>query len=81
MSESAMLSQSQQWQASMAASGDSRGVRGRPQLSDYLYFIVLSLGVAYCLTAYTDFMDGYEKVILCGAVPLLVWMADCDENK
>lgn len=74
MSESAMLSQSQQWQASMAASGDSRGVRGRLQLSDYLYFIVLSLGVAYCLTAYTDFMDGYEKVILCGAVPLLVWM-------
>lgn len=58
----------------MAASGDSRGVRGRLQLSDYLYFIVLSLGVAYCLTAYTDFMDGYEKVILCGAVPLLVWM-------
>lgn len=74
MSESAMLSQSHEWQASMAASGDSRGVRGKLQWSDYLYFIVLSLGVAYCLTAYTDFMDGYEKVILCGAVPLLVWM-------
>ena len=58
----------------MAASGDSRGVRGRPQLSDYLFFILLSLGAAYALYAYSEYMDVYEKGILISAVPLLAWM-------
>lgn len=74
MSESVMLSQSKTWQSTMVASGDSRGVRGRPQLSDYLFFIVLAVGAVYALNAYSEYMDVYEKGILLAAVPMLAWM-------
>src|SRR5690606_41068781 len=74
MSESVMLSQSKTWQSTMVASGDSRGVRGRPQLSDYLFFVVLAVGAVYALNAYSEYMDVYEKGILLATVPMLTWM-------
>lgn len=57
-----------------APSGDARGVRGRPTLSDLVYFILLSGAAWYCLHAYPDSMDYYERIILVCMVPLLAWM-------
>src|SRR5690625_5747147 len=62
------------WDDPMAPSGDRRGVRGRPDWSDLLYFVGLSVAAAYCLYAYHDRMDVYEQGILLGIVPLLAWM-------
>src|SRR5690625_7596318 len=62
------------WDDPMAPSGDRRGVRGRPDWSDLLYFVVLSVAAAYCLYAYHGRMDVYEQGILLGIVPLLAWM-------
>lgn len=55
-------------------SGDDRQLRGRPDWSDVLFFIILSLGTVYALFVYTDAMDIYEKVILVSMVPLVVWL-------
>ncbi|HLR29034.1 MAG TPA: c-type cytochrome biogenesis protein CcsB [Paenalcaligenes sp.] len=62
------------WDDPMAPSGDRRGVRGRPDWSDLLFFVILSVAAAYCLYAYHDRMDVYEQGILVGIVPLLAWM-------
>src|SRR5699024_3166210 len=62
------------WDDPMAPSGDRRGVRGRPDWSDLLFFVILSVAAAYCLYAYHDRMDVYEQGILVGIVPLLTWM-------
>lgn len=74
MAVSLSSSAAEQWHQSIASSGDSRGVRGRPDWTDLLYFVLLAAGAAYALTAYSTSMDGYEKAILCGVVPALVWM-------
>lgn len=57
-----------------APSGDSRGVRGRPTISDVLFFVLLSAAAFYCLKVYPDSMDYYERIILVSMVPLLAWM-------
>ncbi|HCN70550.1 MAG TPA: c-type cytochrome biogenesis protein CcsB [Pusillimonas sp.] len=62
------------WETAMAASGDSRGERGRPDWTDLLFFILLSAGVAYALLAFSSNMDVYEKAILVCAVPATVWL-------
>lgn len=62
------------WEDDMSASGDARGQRGKPDWTDLLYFVLLSLGVVYALKQFPQAMDGYEKVILACAVPVLVWM-------
>lgn len=62
------------WHQIMAASGDSRGVRGRPDWTDLVYFLALAAGVVYALTSYSNSMDIYEKLILCATVPMLAWM-------
>jgi len=62
------------WQDAMAASGDSRGVRGRPDWTDVVFFLILASGAGYALSVYGNSMDYYEKVILCGAVAGFTWM-------
>ena len=62
------------WETAMAASGDSRGERGRPDWTDLLFFILLSAGVAYALLTFSSNMDVYEKAILFCAVPATVWL-------
>ncbi|RII83535.1 c-type cytochrome biogenesis protein CcsB [Neopusillimonas maritima] len=62
------------WEAAMAASGDGRGERGRPDWTDLLFLIVLSAGAAYALSAFSQYMDIYEKAILVCAVPATVWL-------
>ena len=75
MSESTLPLNQTRWEETMAASGDSRGVRGRPDWSDIGFFLLLALGAAYALMNYGQFMDGYEKGILVGAVPFISWVA------
>src|SRR3546814_5078366 len=60
---------------SRTASGDSRGHRGKPDWTDILFFLALAAGAAYVLVHYAQSMDYYEKLILCGAVAGLSWMA------
>ncbi|MCD8504689.1 MAG: c-type cytochrome biogenesis protein CcsB [Burkholderiaceae bacterium] len=57
----------------LTESGDSRQLRGKPDWTDLLFFVVLAAGAAYALTAYSDSMDIYEKWILVGTVPFVVW--------
>lgn len=74
MSEST-LSVNDGWHEPILASGDSRGYRGRPDVSDIIFFLVLCAGAAYALTHFSHGMDGYEKAILIGTVPALSWLA------
>lgn len=74
MSGSAISSQTPDWDA-MLASGDARGQRGRPGISDIVFFLLLSLGAAYALFNYGFAMDYYEKLILVSAVPFFAWAA------
>ncbi|MCX5592311.1 c-type cytochrome biogenesis protein CcsB [Alcaligenes endophyticus] len=74
MAVSLSSSAAEQWHQSIASSGDARGVRGRPDWTDFLYFVVLAAGAAYALIVHSASMDGYEKAILCAVVPALVWL-------
>lgn len=73
MSETTLPLNEAHWE-NISASGDSRGVRGRPDWSDLVFFLVLSAAAAYALVEYGDFMDIYEKWILVGAVPFISWL-------
>jgi len=54
--------------------GDSREARGRPGWTDWAFFLILSAGAAYALISFPQSMDVYEKWILVGTVPFLVWL-------
>ena len=58
----------------LSESGDARVMRGRPNWTDALFFLLLASGAAYALMHFNDSMDYYEQVILCLGVPLLTWM-------
>ncbi|MCB5364676.1 c-type cytochrome biogenesis protein CcsB [Pusillimonas sp. CC-YST705] len=62
------------WQPAESLSGDKRGHRGRPDLSDWGFLLVLLAAAAYGLMQYPAQMDGYEKAILVGAAFGLAWM-------
>src|SRR5699024_6138083 len=74
MSESVLSPDSPHWDT-MAASGDHRGRRGRPDWSDIAFFLLLAVGAAYTLFNYNWAMDYYEKLILVAAVPFFAWVA------
>ena len=63
----------QQWQ-DLSDSGDARLVRGRPDWTDALFFILLAVGAGFALQRYSQSMDVYEKAILVFTVPSLVWL-------
>ena len=48
-----------------APSGDSRGVRGRPTISDYIYFVALGIAAFYCLHTYPEQMS-WRFLCWCG---------------
>lgn len=70
----ALASASQDWVESISETGDSRQFRGRPDWTDLVFLLLLSVGTWYALTAYGYAMDGYEKVILVCTVPVVVWL-------
>lgn len=74
MTESVVRSNLPIWQDAMSSSGDRRGRRGRPDWSDIAFFLALAAGAGYALSAYGQFMDYYEEIILIGAVGVLSWM-------
>ena len=61
------------WQ-DLSDSGDARQVRGRPDWTDFLFFVVLAAGAGFALKTLSQSMDIYEKAILIGTVPSLVWL-------
>lgn len=63
------------WHDGLSLTGDKRARRGRPDWSDGIFFLLLALGAGYALNRYGYAMDYYEKIILCGAVPGLAWLA------
>jgi len=75
MSESALHHPAPVWQDAMSASGDRRGRRGRPDWTDIAFFLLLAAGAGYALKEFGHAMDYYEKIILCGGVAVLSWMA------
>lgn len=58
----------------LVESGDGRQMRGRPDWTDMVFFLLLSAGAAYALVTYSQSMDIYEKFILVGTVPSVVWL-------
>ncbi len=74
MAESILSTDAPDWD-SMAVSGDARGRRGRPGVSDIAFFIILAAGALYALLQYPQAMDYYEKAILVSAVPFFAWVA------
>lgn len=62
------------WPRGASSTGDGRLRRGRPDLSDLLFFLLLAAGVAWTLVRYRTSMDGYETVILCALAPALTWL-------
>lgn len=63
----------QHWQ-DLSDSGDARQLRGRPDWTDVLFFVVLAVGAGFALQRYSQSMDVYEKYILVFTVPSLVWL-------
>ncbi|CAM4306685.1 c-type cytochrome biogenesis protein CcsB [Bordetella tumbae] len=62
------------WQPALSATGDARALRGRPDWTDIVFFLLLAVGAGYALTTYGSAMDYYEKIILCGTVFALTWL-------
>jgi len=58
----------------LSESGDARVMRGRPNWTDALFFLLLASGAAYALMHFSASMDYYEQAILCLGVPTLAWM-------
>jgi cytochrome c-type biogenesis protein CcsB len=62
------------WPAVPLTSGDSRPRRGRPDISDIVFFLALAAGAGWTLAHHGSSMDYYEKLILCAGVPVLTWL-------
>ena len=58
----------------LSESGDGRIERGRPDWTDVLFFLLLTVGAGFALNQYSQSMDIYEKTILVLAVPSLTWL-------
>jgi cytochrome c-type biogenesis protein CcsB len=50
------------------------GYFGRRSPFDWIFALVLAAGGAYAFLQYAEYMDVYEKAILVGTVPSLVWL-------
>jgi cytochrome c-type biogenesis protein CcsB len=62
------------WPSTLSATGDARAERGRPDWTDIVFFLLLSMGAGFALSRYGHAMDGYEKVILGGTVFAMTWL-------
>lgn len=68
-----MTAEQPTWQ-DLTESGDGRQLRGRPDWTDILFFVVLATAAGYAITTYATSMDIYEKWILVGVVPVVTWL-------
>ena len=55
-------------------SGDLPGYLARRDIGDWLFAAVLTLGAVWAFLQYDHAMNGYEKAILVGCVPSMVWL-------
>lgn len=62
------------WQPPLSATGDARALRGKPDWTDVVFFLLLAFGAGYALVQYSHAMDYYEKIILGGTVLALTWL-------
>lgn len=74
MSDTASSLSASSWDEAMSDTGDHRVRRGRGDWTDIAFFLLLAAGAVFALERYPQAMDGYEKIILCGTVPALVWL-------
>ena len=58
----------------LSESGDARVMRGRPNWTDALFFLLLACGAAYALMQFSSSMDYYEQTILWLCVPMFTWL-------
>jgi cytochrome c-type biogenesis protein CcsB len=74
MSDTASSLSASSWDEAMSDTGDHRVRRGRGDWTDIVFFLILAAGAVFALERYPQAMDSYEKIILCGTVPALVWL-------
>ncbi|VFR55628.1 Cytochrome c-type biogenesis protein CcsA/ResC [plant metagenome] len=74
MSDTASSLSASSWDEAMSDTGDHRVRRGRGDWTDLVFFLILAAGAVFALERYPQAMDIYEKIILCGTVPALVWL-------
>ncbi|VFR23610.1 Cytochrome c-type biogenesis protein CcsA/ResC [plant metagenome] len=74
MSDTASSLSASSWDEAMSDTGDHRVRRGRGDWTDIVFFLILAAGAVFALERYPQAMDIYEKIILCGTVPALVWL-------
>jgi hypothetical protein len=55
-------------------SGATPGYFARRNIGDWLFAALALLGAVWAFTQYSDAMDGYEKAILVGTVPSMIWL-------
>jgi cytochrome c-type biogenesis protein CcsB len=55
-------------------SGATPGYFARRNTGDWVFAALVLLGAVWAFTQYSDAMDGYEKAILVGTVPSMIWL-------
>lgn len=67
----------QMWHGGFSQTGDQRSVRGRPDWTDAVFFLLLAVGAGYALTRFSQSMDYYEKIIPAAPCPPWSGWAGC----
>lgn len=65
---------SAKWEDQMSETGDNRVLRGKPDWTDLVFFLILVAGAAYAIVTYPNEMDIYEKYILAGSTIFVTWV-------
>ncbi|WP_437341466.1 c-type cytochrome biogenesis protein CcsB [Advenella alkanexedens] len=65
---------SAKWEEKMSETGDNRVLRGKPDWTDLVFFLILVAGAAYAIVTYPNEMDIYEKYILAGSTIFVTWI-------
>ena len=65
---------SAKWEDQMSETGDNRVLRGKPDWTDLVFFLILVAGAAYDIVTYPNEVDIYEKYILVGSKFFFTWV-------
>lgn len=65
---------SAKWEEKVSETGDNRVLRGKPDWTDLVFFLILVAGAAYAIVTYPNEMDIYEKYILAGSTIFVTWI-------
>ncbi|MBK1781382.1 c-type cytochrome biogenesis protein CcsB [Advenella sp. WQ 585] len=65
---------SAKWEEQISETGDNRVLRGKPDWTDLVFFLVLVAGAVYAIVTYPNEMDIYEKYILAGSTIFVTWI-------